>query len=1594
MKRLPKLVLSKALFALILLTSSSMMLPPGGGFYISGEENVNQGDTETYNMNPSSSVDYTYWSVSGGTITSQSHLYATVNWTGSSGSVSATVEDIFLDSYTVFPLYVTITTSAPQAPPSPTVQSSSCGQVILARATPPSGITYYWQSSSSGTSTASSGSTYTRTTGTIYYLRARNSSGTWSSSSSSVTYTIPTAPTWYADTDGDGFGDPASTLTQCTQPTGYVSDNTDGCPSTYGNDAGCPATYNFSDQNYVHTISYRNELTEVQINNATTNDKIEEINYFDGLGRAKQNIAIRGGGDQQQNNLIDWKSEWTLGSGSKTFFKQYVNNSENERLVATDPFGNQSMQWKCGGDSGTGYDGGYYTVYFPLENAQTHIYAVWVKPTGVKNGRVYLGTNNVNNLSGSANSNPYFIWKNITDSNIVLNEWHLMVGVFHPHDYSGSNSGLSGIYDKNGVKLKSGTDYKFKSSESSTYRLRTFFYNASNPDAYVNFYNPMVLKMNIDEPVLDYLLAGTGRDLITHIEYDNYGRQTMDNLPVGISNNGGMYKPIDISTDVKTYYDIRFPNEWTTASAANPYSEKDLESSPLGRVLRQAAPGEDWKLDQGNEIEFDYQSNISTDNVRQYKVTTAYANNTYTPNLVNEGPYGENELYKSITKDENHISGTDHTTEEYKDKLGRIVLKRTYNGDRLDTYYVYDDYGNLTYVLPPKAEATTDIPTANELKVLCYQYVYDIRNRLVEKKIPGKEWEHIVYNLTDQPVLTQDGNQRNNEEWLFTKYDAIGRVVYTGRKATTISRKDYQNTYADNPSSYNQYETRQASQSLGGTNVYYSNTAIPTGVDEIYTINYYDDYVDTDGGTNPGTVYGVSTASNVKGLPTVSKVKVLGTSNWITTVTYYDVKGRPIYVFSKNNYLGTTDIVKSKFDFMGNILESTTTHSKSGTTIITIDYYTYDHQNRLLSHKQKIDNQDDQMLVQNYFDDLGQLKGKGVGGKLTQTRLQTIDFNYNVRGWLKGINDIGNLGIDLFSFKINYNTSEIGRTASAFNELYNGNISETIWKTAKDVATNTTRGYAYDYDALNRIKYADLGVKTTGSYDLSSAYDLIVNSYDKNGNILDLERVSQSPGARMDDLLYTYDSGNKLLSVKENSTDATYKNTGFIDGNITGNDYDYDDNGNMTEDLNKGITNISYNHLNLPTLINFGASDKIQYFYDATGVKLQKKVTDTGNTTTTDYAGNYVYENSALQFAFTPEGYAEKSGTTFDYVYQYKDQINNVRLSYSDLDGNGSINPNTEILHERNYYPFGLLHKGYNNVINGTVNNRHQYQDQEFTEDLGLNTHEWKYRWSDPAIGRFWSIDPLAEQYSYQSPYNFSENRVIDAFELEGLEKVSIHNRSFAPFKTFGGGFSGDGANRGFTTSQNVTSRVSQSVAVDFNQSTPTVSGGQQVSDASHHPILGTDTAPVKEGLKNVQTGKTSTGAKQVSFQTEIEGANPLTPAFATPNIDVDGTFSISSNQETGVMSISANITGDNFPSAESFITDSAGNSVFIGVSALQGSPASSLPGEGGKGMINNNFSINFNSEGVFQNVNYNGQQYSIQDYNKLFETQNPDGNN
>lgn len=848
------------------------------------------------------------------------------------------------------------------------------------------------------------------------------------------------------------------------------------------------------------------------------------------------------------------------------------------------------------------------------------------------------------------------------------------------------------------------------------------------------------------------------KDIITPVVYDVYGRQEKDYLPFAYSNNGVFHSDPTNITNYTGYYG--------SVEDDFVFSQKHIESSPLNRVIEQGAPGVTWQLNKTSDtdktIKFDYGANITS----EVQLWTVDSNG----DLSSSGFYSENKLYKSITKDENWTTGTEHTTEEFKDLQGRVILKRTYgksvvNGTEVsnaqhDTYYVYDDYGNLTFVIPPKAEGTTSSSLTTEvLTNLCYQYTYDNRNRLIEKQIPGKGKESIVYDIIDRPVLTQDALQ-SGSEWLFTKYDGLGRIIYTGKYFSTTATRISLQTIFDTKSGTDLYETKLTIPDTLG--IYYSNSDFPNTSIEVLTVNYYDNYTfdKTTGGENPGTVSSVPVNTDVaKGLSTGSKIKVLDQSpeKWITTVTYYDKNALSIYSYNDNAYLDTQDIVENQLDFKGKVIKIETNHVKGiNSPIETIENFEYDDMERLLTHKHLIVGKTQQTIASNTYDDLGKLVTKGVGNiSSSSTRLQTVNYQYNIRGWLTKINDPSSLGLDLFGFKIGYDEGT--------DPLYNGNISLTQWKTAN--TDNSLKTYNYTYDELNRIKTA---TDNTGKFNI---WDV---RYDKNGNLTRLYRKGHkvvNPDINvtldygdMDKLSYTYYSNsNRLQKVLDDGED----NYGFKDGVNLTNEFTYDTNGNMLKDLNKGMTSdISYNYLNLPTQVTFSTGN-IQYIYDATGIKL-KKIVSTG--ATTEYAGNYVYENDVLKQFSTPEGYVEPSGNSYQYVYQYKDQIENVRLSYSDLDGNGSINPSTEVLQERNFYPFGLEHRGYNTNIIGVENNYKTYQGQEINKELGLNWLSYKYRNYDPAIGRFFNIDPLAEKYNYQSPYNFSENRVIDGIELEGLE--------------------------------------------------------------------------------------------------------------------------------------------------------------------------------------------------------------------------------
>ncbi len=862
------------------------------------------------------------------------------------------------------------------------------------------------------------------------------------------------------------------------------------------------------------------------------------------------------------------------------------------------------------------------------------------------------------------------------------------------------------------------------------------------------------------------------KDIVTHMEYDAYGRQAKQYLPFESDAVVGSYTSVDITNDINTYYKNSYGEDFTNVdiSDINAYAESVFEASPLNRVLKQAAPGKDWKadptIDTDHTIKSDWQTNKTAEEIIRFKVRFPDLISTDMPSLEASGTYKTGDLYKTITKDENWQPGQaydkDHTTEEYTDKRGQVVLKRTFNENIAhDTYYVYDGFGNRTYVIPPKVD-TSDGISNSELAELCYQYKYDYRNRPIAKKIPGKGWEYMVYNLLDQPILSQDANLQAQGVWLFTKYDALGREAYTGKINDTRSREALQ-TEVDN---YAQdlWVNAQDPTTIGGVTMYYDDGGYPkVTTAEVLTINYYDTYDFDDAGlSNPVTVYGVPTSNRTQSLPTGSKIKVLDTDKWITTVTYYDQKGRPIYVASNNDYLNTIDIVESTLDFVGRPEETTTRHTKdSNAVIVTIDTYTYDHMGRLIDQIQKINDQEEELIASNTYDAIGQLTGKKVGGAVTPSGvegLQTIDYTYNVRGWLKAINDVSALGDDLFAYGIHYNTTTENLGARA---LYNGNISETTWKTAND---NTKRAYGYQYDALNRIIK---GISSDGKYDLSSVI------YDKQGNILALQRKGATNEAAtlfgtIDDLTYNYfNGGNMLQSVADGAT-ASY---GFGKRSTTTHpDYDYDDNGNMIVDPNKGITGITYNHLNLPVDVVIDNTDhngNIRYIYDATGARIQKIVTE-GSSLTTDYAGNYVYKQGQLEFFNHPEGIVEKEADGYKYVYQFKDHLDNVRLSYSDKNRDGSITQD-EIVQEKNYYPFGLTHRGYNTILRGR-NHTYGFNGKEENEELGLAWLDFSARNYDPALGRWMNIDPLAEEMTRHSPYNYAFDNPVFFTDPDGME--------------------------------------------------------------------------------------------------------------------------------------------------------------------------------------------------------------------------------
>jgi RHS repeat-associated core domain len=629
--------------------------------------------------------------------------------------------------------------------------------------------------------------------------------------------------------------------------------------------------------------------------------------------------------------------------------------------------------------------------------------------------------------------------------------------------------------------------------------------------------------------------------------------------------------------------------------------------------------------------------------------------------------------------------------------------------------------------------------------------VYDMRDRLVMTQDANlrvaNQWLATLYDVLNRPVITAIMNYSGTRENLQqlvnqqtapppagTPYDLTLNQPTSGVKQALNSITMEDGFVTPDGESF-------AAEIVGNTSVdgvVVNNNPIPPGATyDILTKTGYDDYItiptesgltgvidNTYTGSNylltpyntfPEYAEAVNQSMQTKGMITWTQTRVLGSTPvaYLFSVNIYDEKGRVVQVKSKNMTDGT-DIATSQYNFNGKPILTVQKQQVAGVnpqTHVVVTRLEYDDLGRLLAVKKKLSSSlvnggslpaDWTTIASNEYDALGQLKKKKLAGEYNDgLGLETVTYEYNIRGWLLGTNRdylVDNATSNYFGFELGYDkiTNKANRN---FNQpLYNGNINGMVWKGKGD---GVQRKYDFGYDAAKRLLKGDFEQHNQdGSWGNGTVnYNVKMgdgnnplSAYDANGNIKAMSQwgLKLNASANIDSLQYEYyPNSNQLKGVLDIQNDKDSRLGDFkYDASTKGaSDYGYDLNGNLVTDLNKkmngvlgsdidptaGTGAIRYNVLNLPEQITVAGKGTIAYKYDANGTKLSKTVNDgiSGVTATTLYIGGFEYKNDTLQQLAHEEGrirFAKKhffngdSAYQFQYDYFLKDHLGNVRM--------------------------------------------------------------------------------------------------------------------------------------------------------------------------------------------------------------------------------------------------------------------------------------------------------------------------------------------
>lgn len=706
---------------------------------------------------------------------------------------------------------------------------------------------------------------------------------------------------------------------------------------------------------------------------------------------------------------------------------------------------------------------------------------------------------------------------------------------------------------------------------------------------------------------------------------------------------------------------------------------------------------------------------VPADVVRKYSVS---ANGS----LSDDGWYPYGLLMSTTTTDEDGRSMT-----VYTDFHGNTVLERRDNGN--DTYYVYDKFGRLSYVLPPMCQG---LSSTSELSKYWYKYTYDDRGRCTEKQLPGCEPIKYWYDEANHIQSEQDGHLRAQSLYRNYSYDAIGRQVLQ-----TISR------------------TR--------------GEATESNAVAVEVKNYYDDYASCRTALSSTFLVWADSINARQLLPTAAKGKLTATLHTTSNaIRYfemygYDELGRMTYKISAygDNWL---KIGHTAYNFVGDVssvLESVYKHVDYPKFLLArrLTNYAYHPGTRLLAsttvtHVDKNNNTSTQVISNPTYD----VYGNTVANNRPGTAADMVYSYDTLHGWLTGV-----------SSPCGFSEQLLREDAAV--PLFSGNIGTMLWR---NTSTGEQHRYDYTYDTLGRLTsslYSSSAIGTEGRFDETVTYNA-------NGSIMSLLRngmKNDGTFGAIDDLTVTYD-GNRLMKVTDDAEALNYNGAlDFDDGADTTCEYDYDSDGALTRDDNRGINSITYDYGHHPSVIARVTKKKTVYNdYTPDGMKLSSRHVSyipTGN------GGNYrIYvkdlyvdglmlrDGSPLLWQFDG-GYVDlnANGTPTSWNYYVTDHLGSTRMI---------VDSNDSIREAINYYPFGSEMQMTNPALMTEASSHpFRFTGKELDRQNGLNMYDFGARWYDVAGVPMWtSVDPLCEKNPSVTPYHFCHNDPINRIDSDGMD--------------------------------------------------------------------------------------------------------------------------------------------------------------------------------------------------------------------------------